>query len=190
MEQEVWMGGVSAFLMGIVSEERQGQPWDVFGLRCGHFVPSCVACMWAEQQLLTTEPVQCKLMCGHKVLVYIVVLLCQNHWGIVCLCFRHFLVSVPGVLEAGSKAVFCVSLSHSSHQVTMIVILKAKHSYKVLLKKETSNGIHKCFRFKVRTSFLVFKKKVFHSNSGSYLWKCSYCWMAAKIVWRCWNWLL
>uniref|UniRef100_A0A3Q3BI28 Uncharacterized protein n=1 Tax=Kryptolebias marmoratus TaxID=37003 RepID=A0A3Q3BI28_KRYMA len=56
---------------------------------------------------------------------------------------------LPAVLEAGSKAVFCVSLSQPSHHVTLTVTLKAEESDKVLLRKGTSIGFHKCYLFMV-----------------------------------------
>ncbi|XP_037836837.1 alpha-2-macroglobulin-like protein 1, partial [Kryptolebias marmoratus] len=64
-------------------------------------------------------------------------------------CPVHYLVSLPAVLEAGSKAVFCVSLSQPSHHVTLTVTLKAEESDKVLLRKGTSIGFHKCYLFMV-----------------------------------------
>ncbi|KAK5617048.1 hypothetical protein CRENBAI_016532 [Crenichthys baileyi] len=64
-------------------------------------------------------------------------------------CPIHFVVSVPGILESGSKNSFCVSLSQPSSGVLVKVRLRGKDSQKILLKKGTSSGFHKCFQFSV-----------------------------------------
>ncbi|MEQ2249737.1 hypothetical protein ILYODFUR_032349, partial [Ilyodon furcidens] len=64
-------------------------------------------------------------------------------------CPIHFVVSVPGILESGSNNSFCVSLSQPSSAVLVKVHLTGKDTQKILLKKGTSNGFHKCFQFSV-----------------------------------------
>ncbi|XP_021169386.2 alpha-2-macroglobulin [Fundulus heteroclitus] len=64
-------------------------------------------------------------------------------------CPIHYLVSVPSILESGSKRSFCVSLSPPRSPVYMEVSLNSEHSRKTLLRKRTSNGFHKCILFRV-----------------------------------------
>uniref|UniRef100_M3ZX95 NTR domain-containing protein n=1 Tax=Xiphophorus maculatus TaxID=8083 RepID=M3ZX95_XIPMA len=59
------------------------------------------------------------------------------------------MASVPGILESGSKNRFCLSLSQPSYPVLVKVILKGLDSQKILLRKGTSNGFHKCYQFLV-----------------------------------------
>ncbi|XP_027854898.1 alpha-2-macroglobulin-like [Xiphophorus couchianus] len=64
-------------------------------------------------------------------------------------CPIHYMASVPGILESGSKNRFCLSLSQPSYPVLVKVILKGLDSQKILLRKGTSNGFHKCYQFLV-----------------------------------------
>uniref|UniRef100_A0A3B5R761 NTR domain-containing protein n=1 Tax=Xiphophorus maculatus TaxID=8083 RepID=A0A3B5R761_XIPMA len=76
-------------------------------------------------------------------------------WTLLVLFFEmymgqvHYMASVPGILESGSKNRFCLSLSQPSYPVLVKVILKGLDSQKILLRKGTSNGFHKCYQFLV-----------------------------------------
>ncbi|XP_014903299.1 alpha-2-macroglobulin-like [Poecilia latipinna] len=84
----------------------------------------------------------------------LLVLFCETYMGQVSAsnntnCPIHYMASVPGILESGSKNSFCLSLSQPSYPVLLKVILKGLDSQKILLRKRTSNGFHKCYQFLV-----------------------------------------
>uniref|UniRef100_A0A3B3CPZ6 Alpha-2-macroglobulin domain-containing protein n=1 Tax=Oryzias melastigma TaxID=30732 RepID=A0A3B3CPZ6_ORYME len=62
---------------------------------------------------------------------------------------RYFLVTVPAVLQAGTKTQFCAILYEPGEFVVMTVHLKSEDSSQTLLKKGTSNSFMKCFSFHV-----------------------------------------
>ncbi|XP_024132749.1 alpha-2-macroglobulin [Oryzias melastigma] len=64
-------------------------------------------------------------------------------------CDTYFLVTVPAVLQAGTKTQFCAILYEPGEFVVMTVHLKSEDSSQTLLKKGTSNSFMKCFSFHV-----------------------------------------
>uniref|UniRef100_A0A8C8DNB2 Uncharacterized protein n=1 Tax=Oryzias sinensis TaxID=183150 RepID=A0A8C8DNB2_9TELE len=61
----------------------------------------------------------------------------------------YFLVTVPAVLQAGTKTQFCAVLQEPSEFVIMSVYLKSETGSKSLLRKGTRNSFIKCFSFHV-----------------------------------------
>uniref|UniRef100_A0A3B3CMN5 Alpha-2-macroglobulin domain-containing protein n=1 Tax=Oryzias melastigma TaxID=30732 RepID=A0A3B3CMN5_ORYME len=68
---------------------------------------------------------------------------------------RYFLVTVPAVLQAGTKTQFCAILYEPGEFVVMTVHLKSEDSSQTLLKKGTSNSFMKCFSFHVSSYYVM-----------------------------------
>lgn len=66
---------------------------------------------------------------------------------------RYFLVTVPAVLQAGTKTQFCAVLQEPSEFVIMSVYLKSETGSKSLLRKGTRNSFIKCFSFHVSSYY-------------------------------------
>ncbi|KAM9318615.1 alpha-2-macroglobulin-like [Pholidichthys leucotaenia] len=70
---------------------------------------------------------------------------------------RHFMVTVPAVLEAGAEAKFCTTLRQPGETLAMTVTLRSNEKNTSLLTHTSNEEFHTCTQFKVP---LVKKKKV------------------------------
>uniref|UniRef100_A0A668AW72 Alpha-2-macroglobulin-like n=1 Tax=Myripristis murdjan TaxID=586833 RepID=A0A668AW72_9TELE len=68
----------------------------------------------------------------------------------VCFCvYRHYMVVIPSVLEAGADTQFCASLLQPNETLLMTVTLTSQAENRTLLMEEADTDVHTCVKFKV-----------------------------------------
>uniref|UniRef100_A0A667YDU0 Alpha-macroglobulin receptor-binding domain-containing protein n=1 Tax=Myripristis murdjan TaxID=586833 RepID=A0A667YDU0_9TELE len=68
----------------------------------------------------------------------------------VCFCgYRHYMVAIPAVLEAGADIQFCASLLQPNETLLMTVTLTSQAENRTLLMEEADTDVHTCVKFKV-----------------------------------------
>uniref|UniRef100_A0A667ZPI9 Alpha-2-macroglobulin bait region domain-containing protein n=1 Tax=Myripristis murdjan TaxID=586833 RepID=A0A667ZPI9_9TELE len=90
----------------------------------------------------------------------------------VCFCgYRHYMVAIPAVLEAGADTQFCASLLQPNETLLMTVTLTSQAENRTLLTEKADTDLHTCVKFKVtsahRSCLVVFVEvhgKTFHSK--------------------------
>uniref|UniRef100_A0A667Z632 Alpha-macroglobulin receptor-binding domain-containing protein n=1 Tax=Myripristis murdjan TaxID=586833 RepID=A0A667Z632_9TELE len=68
----------------------------------------------------------------------------------VCFCgYRHYMVAIPAVLEAGADTQFCASLLQPSETLLMTITLTSQAENRTLLTEKADTDLHTCVKFKV-----------------------------------------
>uniref|UniRef100_A0A667YR39 Alpha-2-macroglobulin bait region domain-containing protein n=1 Tax=Myripristis murdjan TaxID=586833 RepID=A0A667YR39_9TELE len=68
----------------------------------------------------------------------------------VCFCgYRHYMVAIPAVLEAGADTQFCASLLQPNETLLMTVTLTSQAENRTLLTEKADTDLHTCVKFKV-----------------------------------------
>uniref|UniRef100_A0A667YQD2 Alpha-macroglobulin receptor-binding domain-containing protein n=1 Tax=Myripristis murdjan TaxID=586833 RepID=A0A667YQD2_9TELE len=68
----------------------------------------------------------------------------------VCFCgYRHYMVAIPAVLEAGADTQFCASLLQPNETLLMTITLTSQAENRTLLTEKADTDLHTCVKFKV-----------------------------------------
>ncbi|KAM9359111.1 alpha-2-macroglobulin-like [Symphorus nematophorus] len=62
---------------------------------------------------------------------------------------RHYMVTIPAVLESGAESKFCANLMQPNETLSMTVILISESDNVTLLEKTSDTGYHECVLFQV-----------------------------------------
>uniref|UniRef100_A0A3Q2D910 Uncharacterized protein n=1 Tax=Cyprinodon variegatus TaxID=28743 RepID=A0A3Q2D910_CYPVA len=62
---------------------------------------------------------------------------------------RHYMVTIPAILEAGTETKFCASLMDPNETLTMTVSMRSDQNHSVLYERTSREEFLECIQFQV-----------------------------------------